>query len=312
MNKKSIVIKPKPPFNFDLTAKVFSDEINLCMRDNEICKYSNGKYWRVLNANNKLIFIMIESTGDTNNPSLEVELISDKKISKGDEESVKDTISFMFNLNLDLIPFYKTMKCDPIISKLIKKLYGLKVTASPTVFEALVHVILEQQISLQAAYRIETRLIKKFGEIMKIDNKVFYAFPTPERLSVVENQDIRSCGVSQRKAEYICEIARQIVERKLDLEALKNKESEEIMKELCKIRGIGPWTAELTIIRGMNKFDVIPADDLGLRRHFSRYYFTGKGTVSSSQVREISEKWDKWKGLVGFYLVIAGRLGITL
>ena len=87
-------------------------------------------------------------------------------------------------------------------------------------------------------------------------------------------EKLRPCGLSQRKAEYIKDGSRLIVEGKLDLETLKKcDDSQEIIEELCKVRGIGIWTAELTMIRGMQRFDVIPADDLGLRRTISHFYY---------------------------------------
>lgn len=263
-----------------------------------------------MRANDKLIFVVVRSIGDVKKPELEVQLISNQEISKNDKEIIERKISFIFDLDFDLKPFYNAMRHDKIMSKMIDKLYGLKLSKSPTIFEALVYVILEQQISLQAAYNIERKFIKKLGEKLKINNKVYYAFPTPESLASLEIEDLRSCGISRRKSEYIRDIAKLIIERKLDLESLKQKDEKKIMEELCKIRGIGPWTAELTIIRGMGRLRVIPAADLGLREHVTRYYFTdsGRKRVSSEEVRKIAKKWGRWRGVAGYYLVVAGRL----
>jgi DNA-3-methyladenine glycosylase II len=95
------------------------------------------------------------------------------------------------------------------------------------------------------------------------------------------------------------------VHSRLDLEKLKNHEdAEEIVGELDRIKGIGVWTAEMTMVRGMQKFEAIPADDLGLRRVVSHYYC--KDTrISSEETRKIAEKWGKWKGLAAFYLIMA-------
>ncbi len=88
---------------------------------------------------------------------------------------------------------------------------------------------------------------------------------------------MQSCGLSQRKAEYIWGAAKLIADGKLDLERLKNQEDpDKIISELDAISGIGVWTAELTMLRGMQKLDALPADDLGVRRVISRYYCGGK------------------------------------
>jgi DNA-3-methyladenine glycosylase II len=63
------------------------------------------------------------------------------------------------------------------------------------------------------------------------------------------------------------------------------------------------------MIRGMGRFDAIPADDLGIKRAISRFYFDGK-TTSASQVRSLASKWGKWRGLASFYVIMAERIGI--
>ena len=124
--------------------------------------------------------------------------------------------------------------------------------------------------------------------------------------------EIQDCGLSKRKAQYIQHVAELITADKLDLERLKNKQnSEEIVSALDEIRGIGVWTADLTMLRGMQKLDVLPADDLGIRRVISRYYCSGKA-IKSSEAQEIAKQWGRWKGLAAFYLIIAEIKGIIV
>jgi DNA-3-methyladenine glycosylase II len=303
---KKLIIKANPPFDFNLTA-----QRKLGIRNEEICGYSDQKYWRVLRSNRKLILIVIRSIGTTDAPILEAELKSDQEISKADEEEVKKSISYIFGLDLNLKSFYREMKKDRVMSKIINKFYGLRMGRCPSLFEALVYVITGQQISLRAAHAIIGKFIKMFGDKLKIDHRDYYAFPIPEKVASLKIEDLRLCGMSRRKAEYIHNLAKLITEKKINLEALKYKEDEEIIEELCKIRGIGRWTAELVMIRGMGKLSMIPADDLDLQRHFSQYYFKGR-KASSNEIRKISQRWGEWKGLAGYYLIIAGKMGITI
>ena len=124
--------------------------------------------------------------------------------------------------------------------------------------------------------------------------------------------EIQGCGLSQRKAEYIYGAAKLIADDNLDLEDLKNHPNpEEIISELDSIRGIGVWTAELTMLRGMQKLDALPADDLGVRRVISSYYCGGK-PIKTAEAREIAQGWGTWKGLAAFYLIIAEVRGIKI
>jgi DNA-3-methyladenine glycosylase II len=134
---------------------------------------------------------------------------------------------------------------------------------------------------------------------------VYFVYPTPQQLASVSIEEFRQCGLSYRKSEYIKEASTLIAEGKLNLENLKTYESsEQIIRELDEVRGVGVWTAEFTMLRGMRRLDALPADDLGLRRVISRYYRGGK-LISSAEVRRIAENWDGWKGLAAYYLVVA-------
>lgn len=82
-----------------------------------------------------------------------------------------------------------------------------------------------------------------------------------------------------------------------------------MIEELKQIRGVGVWTAELAMVRGMQKLDAIPADDLGLRRCISHYYCDNRKTTGD-QARKIAEAWKGWRGLASFYLITAERIGV--
>lgn len=301
-----MTIKPILPFDFGLSASIFSEG------DKQIGKYENGKYWQVIRVKNKLILITISSSGTADETKLLVNLKSNEKVSNNDKKIAEEIIVSLFNLKFDLKPFYEHVKKDKIMAELTQKLRGLKSPTTPTVFEALINSIIEQQISIKVAHSIQRKLIKTFGDALKLDNEVYYAYPTPQILASVTTEQLRECGLSAKKAEYLRNVSKMVADRKLDLEKFKSYEDvKEIINTLCEIRGIGVWTAELTMLRGMQKLEAIPADDLGLRRTVSHYYCKDR-KISSQDARRIAEKWGKWKGLAAFYLIIAERLNVEI
>jgi DNA-3-methyladenine glycosylase II len=180
------------------------------------------------------------------------------------------------------------------------------------VFEGLVDAIVEQQISIKVARSIEDKIAKKLGGRLEVNGETYHAFPTPRNLKNAFISDLRECGLSQRKAEYIYGAAELSVNGKLDLEKMKNNPNpEQVIAELDEVKGIGVWTAELTLLRGIRRLDVLPADDFGIRRVISTYYCGGR-PIKAAEAREISEAWGKWKGLAAFYLIIAEVKGITV
>ena len=130
-------------------------------------------------------------------------------------------------------------------------------------------------------------------------------------LAKTPDETFRACGLTLRKGEYIRGIAQQILAGDLDPEAFRGyPDTESIIAELVKVRGIGRWTAELTILRGLHRPDAFPADDVGVRRFISRYYRDG-GKITSADARIFAERWGAWKGFAAYYLEVADLLGIA-
>jgi len=299
-----MTVRPLSPFDFELSATIFSDG------DRQIRKYEKRRFWQVVRVDSKLFLAIITTAGTVDKPKLSVELESNRKISQSDRVKAEEIVCALFNLNFDLKPFYEEARKDSVMAPLTHKLKGLKSPTTPTIFEALIDSIVEQQISLNIANKMEERLIKAFGEVLGLDKKFYYAFPTPQKLASASVRELRNCGLSQRKIEYIKDISKMITDGNLKLEELKDyKDANDIVKELDKIRGIGIWTAELTMVRGMQRLEVFPADDLGLKRVISHYYCNDQ-KISGEEARKIAEKWGKWKGLAGFYLIMAATMDV--
>jgi DNA-3-methyladenine glycosylase II len=302
----NLTLTPVPPFDFNLSATIFAGG------DPQIRTYENGKYWQVLRVDGKLVLITITSSGSVDDSALSVELQSNEAISNEVKQQIEDLVRSLFNLPLDLTAFYDAVKNDRIMQTVTQRLRGLKSPTTPTVFEALVDSIIEQQISLNVAHVLERNVIKTFGDQLTVDEKVYYAFPTPQNIADTTVEQLRACGLSMRKAEYIHDISKSITEGELDLEHLKTYDDpDEIIKEMVKIRGIGVWTAELTMLRAMHKLEAIPADDLGLRRHIAHYYCNDR-KISGAEARKIAETWGTWKGLAAYYLILASIEGLEL
>jgi len=301
---KRFTIKAVPPFDFDLSARIFS------RGDPQFRTYEDGRSWQLIKIGRKPALCVIRSTGSVEEPELRVELKTVEELSPSDVTKARAMVNSMFNLDMDLKPFYKAVKGDPVLSGLARRMYGLKSPTTPTVFEALVDSIVEQQISLIAAHAMQSRMIKEFGSPVTIEGTTYYMFPAPEKLSAARIEELKSCGLSTRKAEYIKDVAMLVASGNLDLDKFEGYDDiEAIREELSSIRGIGRWTAEMTMIRGLHKMDSIPADDIGLQARIS-YFYGRENRISSDELREIAERWGKYRGLGGYYLIMAHHLDL--
>jgi DNA-3-methyladenine glycosylase II len=299
---------PLSPHDFPLSASIFSDG------DPAIRIYADGIFSQALHIRGRPVLIEVSSSGTTDKPELQfsVRAEGEEDLSGSDQKAAEQIVTSIFNINDDLIPFYRYVRADPVMSALITALRGLKSPTTPTIFEALVDSIVEQQISLSVAHVMQRRLIMRFGDSLAIQGSRYYCYPGPDVLSDVTDEQFRECGLSFRKGEYIRDISRSLVIGELDLDSFgRYPDTDEIVTELSRIRGIGRWTAELTLLRGMHRLDAFPADDLGVRRLISSYY-RGGNPITAMEARNIAAGWGEWKGLAAFYLVMAELHGVLV
>ncbi len=297
-------IRPVPPYDLGSSAVIFSGG------DRSIRKFENGEFSFVLDTGGILARVVVRSTGSIERPEIVIAFHATENLGAYSAE-LDRLAKRVLNPGVELLRFYAAVEDDPVLPSFTGRLRGLRNFLTPTVFEAVVTSILGQQISLAVARKMENTLIKTFGRRLSFDRTNFYAFPRPEALAEASLESLKACGLSSRKGEYIRDLSSRIILGDLDLEQLGNGASHEtVLRELLSIRGVGEWTAELTALRGLGMYSAFPADDIGLRRAIARYYCPGK-KVDPITARNIAAKWGGWKGLAGFYLIIASVLGIS-
>ena len=139
-----------------------------------------------------------------------------------------------------------------------------------------------------------------------------YAFPRPEDLARIDSQDLRPLGYSGSKAQAMIDVARLIVEGQLDLEELNQLDNQQCIDRLITIRGVGRWTAEYVLLRGLGRTDVFPGDDVGARNNLERWLRVRK-KLDYARVQKVLHKWEGYGGLIYLHLLLksldeAGRL----
>ncbi len=286
-------ITPKRPFNFEFVGTLYSRFPIQC-----VDLYSHNTYERILNLGDKLYLVRVKSIGSVDKPELSIEVIpniDDKKL-------IEKKLRWMFGLGDDLESFYKIGLKDKNFAKIIRNFYGLRAPKTPIVFEALIIAITEQQIALPVAITLRKRLVEEYGKSLTIEGKRYYAFPTPEILAKASPNDIKKLKFSLRKSEYIVNVSKMVAQGKLNLEKMKELDTVKIIDILTKIRGLGPWTVEYMMCRGMGRYDALPANDLALRTSVTKY-LRRKERVIEKEVREFFEPFGKHRGYAAFYLI---------
>lgn len=182
------------------------------------------------------------------------------------------------------------MRRDRILKKVIPQHRSEWLVASSTPFMTLARAIVGQQVSTKAADATWVRFTERCGRR-----------PAPAKVAAISLDELRELGLSKRKCEYIVDLATHFAEKKLRPAAWASMDDEAVIADLCAIRGIGRWTAEMFLIFSLQRPDVLPLDDVGLLKAISLHYFSGE-PVSRFEAREVAQAWAPWRTVATWYL----------
>ncbi|CAM4123722.1 MULTISPECIES: DNA-3-methyladenine glycosylase family protein [Flavobacterium] len=175
---------------------------------------------------------------------------------------------------------------DPVIDQLYNKYKKPYISTRPEGFETLCKLILEQQVSLASAKACYLRLKLFLGEI------------TPTTISKASSEDLNANSVSRQKVIYLKALSNAILEKEIDLQTLSLKSSDEVRKELIKIKGIGNWTIDVYLMFSLHKENVIPLGDIAIKNTIKELY----SCSSDEQILEVSNKWKPYRTMASFFL----------
>ena len=295
---------PVPPFDFDLTVGSHTNFRGSYGAD----MLEGGVYRRLLNVGSRLLLAEVRSAGSLDAPSLAL-AVRGPQVSDSDLAAVEEVMAWNLAIDSDIGEFYKAVEAEPVLGPITAQLWGLHPTRAVSVFEAMVLAILGQQIAATVARIVRGLLIESYGDRLEVDGRTYYAFPTPASLLEAGVDGLRKMKLSQRKAEYVVGIARELEEGTLDLEGLKRASDEEVVERVTRLRGVGHWTAHWLLIRALSRPDAFPSGDLALKRVVSQLYFDGR-TLSDREVEEFSVRWAPYRSYAIVYVFAAARQGL--
>lgn len=198
----------------------------------------------------------------------------------------------------------------PELGIVIDRLGFLERPVEPDLFTALASSIVSQQITGKVAEVIWSRLAKAAEAKMEAaqfeshnrlkSNKQSDSALSPEIFSLLSLEELRACGLSQRKAEYISGIASAAVDGMLDFERLRTLDDAEFIKELVKLRGVGEWTAEMMLIFSLERPDILSWGDFAIKNGIMKLF--GLKTLTRQQFEEIRATFSPYNTVASLYL----------
>ncbi len=182
-------------------------------------------------------------------------------------------------------------KRDRVLARIIRKAGKVEIPKRWGYYEAIVQSIVYQQISGSAGDSI----LKKFKAIYN------GRLPTPEKFLATREAVVRKAGISPQKYSYLKDLCTRIEDGRLELGKFESMDNDKIIEELDEVRGIGRWTAEMFLMFSLGRTDVVPMDDLGLKKSIMRAYKL-KGHPSEKRFAELAKSWSPYGTIASLYL----------
>jgi DNA-3-methyladenine glycosylase II len=188
------------------------------------------------------------------------------RIAGPDPQRWRETVAAMLGIDADLEDWYERAGAFPWLAQLSERLRGMRPPRYPSLWEALAHAIVFQQISIHAAAAIMRRAVETLSEPHEAEGKRFFPFFTPAEVLYAPDDTLRGAGLSANKVEHLRSAAAAVEDGLISEAALAALSSEEAALKLQAVRGIGPWSASVVLLRGLGRLDVFPLKDSGVAR----------------------------------------------
>jgi DNA-3-methyladenine glycosylase II len=243
--------------------------------------------------------------GSPDVPRLAVTVTTDTPLTRGVMRTEATTIlQRMLGLDVDLSDFYRSADRDPDLQPLAERFCGLKPPRFASLFESLANAVACQQLTLTFGVELLNRLTATFGHPAP-GAPGAHAFPEARDIAGLDPEALRALGFSGQKSRTLVEIAGRIEQGTLCLDDITGLDDDGATGALQAVRGIGRWSAEYVLLRGLGRLQVFPGDDVGARNNLQRRLGINE-TLDYDGVRRITTRWAPYGGLVYFHFLLAG------
>jgi DNA-3-methyladenine glycosylase II len=298
-------ISPSPPFRLDLTA------LALQRKPVNIIDMWNGEiYSRALMIQDIPMLIQVAQSSAGRSPRLHIKAQA-RRIPRDARTHITKSLEILLGLRINMRPFYRVAKADTRLRKLVSRFMGLKPPRFPSVFEAIVNGIGCQQLSLHVGLTLLNRLTERAGAPFAGPSETHHAFPRAQDISQLSMRALRRFGFSTNKGIALKRLSKETVSGHFDPEGLGQLGNEQAIERLLTLRGVGRWTAEYVLLRGLGRTDVFPADDVGARNNLARWLKIER-PLDYGSVKQVLAQWYPYSGMIYFHLLLDGMRSLRV
>ena len=211
----------------------------------------------------------------------------------------------MLGVRLDLAPLRARLAGEPALVDLARQLAGLKPPQFATLWQTFLQVVPFQQVSLSAAVTMLNRLVVALGPEIECEGRSYWGAPSPERLLAAETNVLRATGLSAAKIRTLRGLAERALAGELEFERFAELTDGAAIVRLTDLPGIGPWSAQVALLRGLGRLTVFPSGDAGASRGLRE--LLADAAQPEDEAPALLERLAEWRGYL-YFLLLGKRL----
>jgi DNA-3-methyladenine glycosylase II len=297
VSRSTFHLEPVQPFCLKLTVWTLRRR-----PDNAVDRWDGQTYRRVLSLPGGLVEVAVTQVRPPETPKLRV-VAEGQPLRSPLKAAVISALERLLGLHVNLTAFYQFTARHRRLRQLARRFRGMKPPRFPTIFESVVNAIACQQVTLTLGIQLLNQLAAKYGPALPGGDDAAPAFPRPVDLAGLRPEELRRLGFSRQKGRAMIDLAQPIMEGRLHLEELAELPDEEAIERLRRLRGVGRWTAEYVLLRGLGRTHIFPGDDAGARNNLQRWLHL-VGPLDYEGVRRTLARWQRFGRLIYFHLLL--------
>jgi DNA-3-methyladenine glycosylase II len=294
-----MILRPIPPFRLDFTVWALRRRPR-----NAIDRWDGTTYRRIVMIGSRLTELAIRQSGSQAVPRVIVTATPSLR-TPTERRQLRSILDRLLGLRIDLSQWYRVAHRDRRLAELAGRFRGLKPPRFATVFEALVNAFACQQLSLVVGLELLNRLAVLCDVNRRLGECSHYAFPAARDVARVSPANCQAIGLSRQKVRALLSLARGIDRGTIDVECLAGYGDHEATARLSELRGVGRWTAEYVLLRGLGRLHVFPGDDVGAQKSLARW-LGRSDPLDYDGVSRAVEKWQPYAGMLYLHLLLDG------
>ena len=285
-----------PPFDFSKTLS-FLAQFKPIHDEQTITKQS---FTKAVSLHGHPVVFEITSVGTVDVPELEYTLYSEQPLTEEIKTALADRIRFFLSLDDDLRPFYEIGRTDGIFASVLEHLYGYHQLKFLTPFENACWAVLSQRNPMNMSQKMKRALTERYGTHLEVAGTTYRAFPEAAELVAADPDTLLATIRNEWKVEQVTNVASAFSHA--DEHFLRTAPYKEVESWLLSIKGIGAWSANFILLRGLGRMDKVPDSEKRLMEVIEQRYGPGQST----KLAELAEPYGPWKGYWAHYLRVGG------